>query len=109
MKFVVYYRVSTKGQGESGLGIEAQKRDVSLFLSHQPDCQIIAEITDVMSGKGMPKDRPEFNKALELAEKEGAILLAAKPDRISRDVECFAHVMKRVQVKVANLPNADGF
>jgi hypothetical protein len=31
-RYVAYYRVSTKRQGESGLGLEAQKQSISSFL-----------------------------------------------------------------------------
>ena len=111
IKYVVYYRVSTKKQGESGLGLEAQERDVRLFLdsySGKP-YEVIQTVTDVMSGKGHLTDRPELKKAVELAEKENAVLLVAKLDRLSRDVELIAHLIKRVDLKVACMPAADKF
>ncbi len=111
MKYVVYYRVSTKGQGESGLGLEAQKRDVELFLNSYSEkpFEIIEEITDVRSGKGMLTERQELRNAVELCEETGATLLVAKLDRLGRDVELIAHLMKRIDFKVACMPNADRF
>jgi len=110
MKYVTYRRVSTKKQGDSGLGLEAQERDLSLYFDHYAEggYEIIGEFTDVESGKASA-DRPEFEKAVALARKEKARLLAAKLDRISRDVETIAGLNKRVDLKVACMPHADNF
>ena len=82
-KYVIYYRVSTKRQGESGLGFEAQERDVALFMenySAQP-YEVIGTFTDVESGKN--DDRPELVKAMDLARKEGAEILVSKLGRVN--------------------------
>ena len=46
--FVAYYRVSTERQGESGLGLEAQREAVSRFLG---STSLLAEFTEIESGK----------------------------------------------------------
>lgn len=110
-KYVIYYRVSTKRQGESGLGLEAQERDIALFLENYSDVpfEIIGTFTDVESGK--LADRPELIKALELTRAAGAELLVAKLDRLSRKVSQIATLMddKRLRIRVAAMPHADKF
>jgi DNA invertase Pin-like site-specific DNA recombinase len=110
MKYVTYRRVSTKKQGDSGLGLEAQERDLALYFDHYVgnEFEVIGEFTDIESGKA-GADRPEFEKAVSLARKEKACLLVAKLDRISRDVETIAGLIKRVDLKVACMPHADRF
>lgn len=110
MKVVVYHRVSTKRQGESQLGLQAQQRDTDLFLSHYAgDHQVLETFVDVRSGKGSLNDRPTLKAAVELCKQTGATLLVAKVDRLSRDVECVAHIIKLVDVRIACLPFADKF
>ncbi|WP_265466939.1 recombinase family protein [Aeromonas salmonicida] len=111
MKYVIYYRVSTKKQGESGLGLEAQQRDIELFLENYSGkpYEVIDTVQDVLSGKGGLSDRSALKAAVEFAAREGATLLVAKLDRLSRDVELIAHLIKRVDLKVACMPNADKF
>lgn len=109
IRYVTYKRVSTKEQGRSGLGLEAQARDIRLFLesfSEEP-WDVVGEFTEVQSGAD--DARPELAKAIALAKKEKGILLAAKLDRLSRDVEFIAGLMKRVDFKVAQMPSADKF
>ncbi|MEF1227077.1 recombinase family protein [Vibrio fortis] len=108
-KYVVYYRVSTKRQGESGLGLEAQKRDVNLFLKNYTEdgSQVIGEFTDIDSGTN--NDRHEYQRALDLANKEGASILVAKLDRLGRKVSEISRVMEVITVKVACMPFADNF
>lgn len=108
-KYVIYYRVSTKKQGESGLGLEAQKRDIEIFLERYSATpfEVLQEFTEVESGK--VDSRPILQAAMALAKKEKATLLVAKLDRLSRDVEFIAGVIKRCDVKVACMPNADRF
>lgn len=111
VKYVVYNRVSTKKQGESGLGLDAQQRDIGLYLNQYSDkpYQVIREVTDVKSGKGGLSDRPLLRECVELCECTGAVLLVAKLDRLSRDVETIAHIIKRVNLRVACMPHADKF
>ena len=83
-KFIAYYRVSTKKQGTSGLGLQAQKNAVSNYVGINGE--IIGEFTEVESGT-RKKKRVEIYKAIELAKKEKATLVVAKLDRLARDVE----------------------
>ena len=110
-QFVVYFRVSTRRQGDSGLGLDAQRRDIDLYLTTYAEVpfEVLGEFTDIQSGND--DDRPELWKAIELAEKTGATLLVVKLDRISRDVETIAHLLKRkrLSITVASMPHADKF
>lgn len=102
MDVVAYYRVSTKGQGESGLGIEAQKEYVR-FAAEKQGWTVVAEYEDVgVSGSIHPLGRPEGAKAFA----DGHPVVVAKLDRLSRDVEHIAGLMKRNNFKVATMPNA---
>lgn len=110
-KYVTYMRVSTAEQGKSGLGLEAQKRDISIFLDTSSDVpfEVIGEFTDVLSGTD--DDRPELKKAIDLAKKSGADLLVAKLDRLSRRVSFIAKLMEdpKLSFRVAQMPHADKF
>lgn len=110
-KYVIYLRVSTKQQGDSGLGLEAQERDIDIFLNsyNKGQFEILEKFKDVMSGKGSVEERPTFKKAVELAKQHNATLLVAKLDRLSRDVETVARLIKAVDIKVACMPYADKF
>ncbi len=111
ISYVTYRRVSTQEQGRSGLGLDAQTRDINLYLDHySPEpWEVIGEFTEVHSG--FNNDRPVLAEALALAKKEKAILLVAKLDRLSRRVSMIAGLMetKGLTFKVANLPSADQF
>lgn len=109
--FVTYRRVSTSEQGRSGLGLEAQQRDLDLYLGTVPDAKVLADVVEVVSGGKGENDRPELAKALALCRREKATLLVAKLDRLSRNVAFVANLLedKTVNFKVAQLPRASRF
>jgi DNA invertase Pin-like site-specific DNA recombinase len=88
--FVAYLRVSTVRQGESGLGLDAQRAAVEAF-AQQHGGTIVASFVEVETGKR--SDRPELAKALETARKGKATLLIAKLDRLARNVAFIANLM----------------
>jgi DNA invertase Pin-like site-specific DNA recombinase len=88
--FVAYLRVSTVRQGESGLGLEAQRATVEAF-ARQHGGSIVASFVEVETGR--QSDRPELAKALEAARKSKATLLIAKLDRLARNVAFIANLM----------------
>jgi DNA invertase Pin-like site-specific DNA recombinase len=111
IQYVIYKRVSTAKQGESGLGLAAQERDIKLFLdnySGQP-YEVAGSFLEVESGGN--SDRPELAKAIQLAKKTKATLLVAKLDRLSRKVSEVAQLLedKALNFQVASMPNADKF
>jgi len=86
---VAYYRVSTDRQGQSGLGLEAQKQAVLTYAAGRG--AIIAEFTEIESGRR--NDRPELHQALELCRRRRAVLVIAKLDRLARNVAFIANLM----------------
>ena len=110
-QYVTYTRVSTKEQGRSGLGLEAQHRDIKLYLesySEEP-WEVIAEFSDILSGGDVT--RPQLMEALEMVKKTGAELLVAKLDRLSRRVSFVSNLLDdpKVKLRVAQMPHADKF
>lgn len=84
MELIAYYRVSTTRQGESGLGIEAQRAKVQQ-LATERRAEVVAEFVEVESGR--KADRPQLAAALAEARRRGAAVAVAKLDRIARDAE----------------------
>lgn len=85
-KVVAYYRVSTQRQGESGLGLEAQRASVAAYTSGH-GYEMLAEYTEVETGKrDSLENRPELQKALAHAARSRATLVIAKLDRLTRSV-----------------------
>jgi DNA invertase Pin-like site-specific DNA recombinase len=82
MRLVAYERVSTARQGQSGLGLEAQRRVIGDFAAAR-GAEVLARFTEVESGR--KADRPELLKALHHAKVTGATLVIAKLDRLSRN------------------------
>ena len=106
--FVAYYRVSTERQGESGLGLEAQREAVSRFLgSGRGSTSLLAEFTEVESGK-RHTNRPELLRAIELSRRQKATLVIAKLDRLARNVHFISGLMETgVEFIAADMPQAN--
>ena len=109
---VAYYRVSTKQQHRSGLGIDAQRATVTRFAESE-GLRIIAEYVEVETGKGADAldRRPQLAAALSAARKAKGSILVSKLDRLSRDVAFISGLMaQRVPFIVAELGrDADPF
>ncbi|MFZ4860167.1 MAG: recombinase family protein [Desulfuromonadaceae bacterium] len=106
-KYVSYIRVSTKKQGASGLGLEAQRETINTFLNGGL-WDLLKEFQEVESGKN--NDRPELQKALTHCQLTGATLLVAKLDRLSRDVHFITSLEKAgVEFTVCDFPFANKF
>ena len=105
-KYVAYYRVSTKQQGKSGLGLAAQREIVGRFIGE--DKSLIGEYEEIESGR---KDKREsLCKAIAHAKREKAKLLIARLDRFSRRVSFIANLMEEgIGLTVAEMPTATDF
>ena len=91
MKIIAYYRVSTKQQGDSGLGLEGQVAAVAAYARGQ-GAAIVRAYREVESGKRA--DRPELVKALAHARRSRATLVIAKLDRLARNVHFLSSLME---------------
>lgn len=104
-RFVAYYRVSTKRQGDSGLGLEAQREAVRQHLA-RGGWPPLAELVEVESGRKV--DRPKLIEALALCRLHNATLIIAKLDRLARNVAFTASLMDSgVEFVACDFPQAN--
>lgn len=80
-KFIAYTRVSTTKQG---LGLDAQTNAINNYIASHGGT-IIAQYSEKESGKETI-NRIELQKAIAHAKREGATLIVAKLDRLSRSI-----------------------
>ena len=102
-KSVAYYRVSTREQGEEGHSIDAQRATVRRHLNGG-EWDLIEHFTEIESGR--MRQRPELNAAIDMCIDEGATLICAKLDRLTRNVGFLCtFIERRVPVIFCDMPN----
>jgi DNA invertase Pin-like site-specific DNA recombinase len=106
-KFIAYYRVSTKKQGVSGLGLDAQREAVRCYLA-SVNGHLVAEFTEVEHGTRRGNGRPQFAAALALCRLQRATLCIAKLDRLARNVAFISNLMEsNVEFTACDFPQAN--
>jgi len=106
-RYVAYYRVSTKRQGKSGLGLEAQQEAVHRMAQFN-GATIIAEYVEIETGKNSA--RPKLHEAIHHARLTNSTLVVAKLDRLARNcyfLNCLLHA--ELDFVCCDNPYADRF
>jgi len=102
-----YIRVSTKMQGASGLGLEAQRAAIEAY-ARSVGVPVVAWFEEVESGK--KNNRPKLAEAIRRCNLTGSALVAARVDRFGRRAgPLMALRDARFPVIACDMPNADGF
>lgn len=108
-KYVSWRRVSTKRQGSSGLGLEAQKEIIRYFIERDGG-ELIADYSECYTGTDL-EGCTELRKAINHAKQENAILIIAKTDRFRNTIEAL-QVFEKMgdgNIMFCDLPHTDKF
>jgi DNA invertase Pin-like site-specific DNA recombinase len=107
MKYIIYLRVSTDQQVQSGLGLEAQRNMCVEYISKNGNHPYIEFMDEGYSGALSMDKRPGLLLALKELECDD-IFLVAKRDRLGRDVIVNAMIESAIQRKKARIVSASG-
>ena len=101
-KYCEYIRVSTKRQGNSGLGLAAQQ-EINRDYVKSVNGEIVETFQDIESGTH--RDRPGLWRAIEYCKANKTTLLVAKLDRLARDVEfTFKIINTGIDIHFVDMP-----
>ena len=107
MNAIIYTRVSTTDQAESGAGLAAQSAAIAAYAA-KAGIPILGMFTDAgISGAAGLEDRPGLMAAVA-GLRRGDVLLIAKRDRLGRDQMAVLMIEKAVSRKGATIVSADG-
>lgn len=97
---VGYVRVSTLGQGNDGISLDAQRKGIKAFADEM-DYALIEILEDVASTVGEQSfhNRRSLQDALELAARKSAVLIVWDWDRLSRHFGFVEQVQKLLSDK----------
>lgn len=99
---IPYYRVSTDKQGASGLGLEAQRATVQQW-AQQAGVTLVREFVEIESGR--KPVRRQLSQAMGMAQRLDMVLVVAKLDRLSRDVDMIRRICSSdLQVVFCDFP-----
>ena len=105
MVFIGYYRVSTNRQGQSGLGLEAQRDAVHRHVAGQAGAELTGEFIEVESGTKVA--RPVLAEAMAECRRRKATLVIAKLDRLARNVAFVSTLLdSKVEFVACDAPHA---
>ncbi len=111
-QIVLYLRVSSKEQGRSGLGIDAQREAIVRFAETE-GLEIIKEFVEVETGKGANalQKRPQLAAAIKAASGKNCYVCVSSISRLSRNLNFITQLMTdKVRFMVADIgANADHF
>lgn len=109
MKFVGYVRVSKEDQVRSGLGLEAQREMLEVYVGRSPlKAQLIIEEEDEAVGGATPiAERAAFQRALALLE-PGDVFLVPRLDRLTRDDGVSVDSRRAVEARGARIASTRG-
>lgn len=99
-KYCSYLRVSTKGQGDSGLGLDSQRQIIGYFYP-----KVEREFIEVKSGKNVT-ERPILAEAMDYCIKNDMVLVIAKVDRLTRSTKDGLDILDRLKgrIRFCDLP-----
>jgi DNA invertase Pin-like site-specific DNA recombinase len=109
MDAIAYTRVSTRRQGKSGLGLDAQREAITRFAEFE-GLTIKRWFSEAESGAGADalELRPELKSALDAAKAIKGPVIVAKLDRLSRDVHFISGLMAhKIEFIVSELGRQD--
>lgn len=102
-KFCAYLRVSTRKQGASGLGLEAQEATCREYIKSQGVDKFERKFVDVESGTH--RNRQGLWEAIDYCQQHDACLVVAKLDRLARDVEFTFKIMNTgIDIHFCDMP-----
>lgn len=109
MKYVSWRRVSTKKQGSSGLGLDAQKEIIRFFIEREQG-EWIADYEECYTGTDL-NGCVELKKAMDCAKENEAVLIIAKTDRFRNTIEALQvyDKMGDGNIMFCDLPHTDKF
>lgn len=108
-KYVSWRRVSTKRQGASGLGLDAQKEIIRYFIERDGG-EWIADYEECYTGTDL-NGCVKLKKAMEHAKANNAVLIIAKTDRFRNTIEALQvyDKMGDGNIMFCDLPSTDKF
>ena len=102
--FVSYLRVSTQRQGNTGYGLDSQRKTIQDFIGGLG--KLIGEYVEVESGKN--SQRPKLKLAVRDCKLKGATLIVAKLDRLARNQRFLLELQESgIQIRFCDFPHAD--
>lgn len=90
-RYCNYYRVSTKKQEVSGLGLEDQQLRANALIEREEGI-LIREFTETETGKSA--ERPVLLEAIAFCRSANCVLVIAKLDRLARNVAFTSALME---------------